>query len=108
MAIVPAMQCASLGGWYPLEIQSASDPDVHYAVHVNPWANRHEQHMCECKSYQYRGRCRHQIAAHDLHCGWNEVEGPEEATELEKKNRECPRCGGPTMWAMWEVEDEDK
>lgn len=105
MAIVPAMQCCTLDGWYPVEIESASEPDLAHVVHVNPWANRSEQHVCECKSYQYRGRCRHQGAAHQLHCGWNEVEGPEEPTDEQRKDRVCPRCDGPAMWAMWEVED---
>lgn len=107
MAIVPKMQCTSLNGWHPVEIESASDPDLGYVVHVNPWANRHEQHVCECKGYQYRGYCRHQAAAHSLHCGWNEVEGPEEITDEQRKDKVCPRCGEPTQWAMWEFDDEE-
>lgn len=106
MNIVPALQCQSLAGWYPYEAQSSSDEDVRYVVHVNPWANRSEQHVCECKSYNYRGKCRHQQEAHANHCGWNELEGPEQATEEHKRDRICPRCDGPAAWAMWEDNGE--
>lgn len=103
--IKPMLQCRTLEGWFPLEIQSGSDPDVNYVVHVNPWG-RSEKNICECKSYLYRGRCKHQKIAHQQICGWNEVEGPEEATPEQRAARECPRCGGPAMWAMWETDDE--
>lgn len=104
MSIVPALQCRSLDGWYPLEIESESDPDKSYVVHVNPWANRSEQHVCECKSYQYRGRCKHQREAHSRHCGWNAMEGPEEPVSTpDGLEKTCPRCGGPAGWAMWEA-----
>src|SRR6476469_2824437 len=100
MNIVPALQCHTLDGWYPKSIPSESDPDVSYVVHVNPWANRSEQHVCECKSYHFRGNCKHQKQAHMDHCGWNEIEGPEEATEAHKKDKLCPRCGEAATWAM--------
>ena len=106
MAIIPTLQCGTLSGWYPQEVQSASDPDVRYVVHVNPWANRHEQHVCECKSYQYRGRCKHQVKAHMEHCGWNEIEGPEVASDKQRSERVCPRCFGPAVFGMWEIPDE--
>ncbi len=104
LSIVPALQCNSLNGWYPARIASASDPDRQYVVHVNPWANRSEQHVCECKSYQYRGHCKHQKEAHLNHCGWNAIEGPEEplVDPAEGVLKECPRCHGPATWAMWE------
>jgi hypothetical protein len=106
MNIVPAMQCCSLDGWYPKLVTSSSDPDKEYVVHVNPWANRSEQHVCECMSYHYRGQCKHQKTAHLEHCGWNEMEGPEEPTEEQRRDRICPRCNGPSMWSMWESHDE--
>lgn len=101
MSIVPALQCRTLDSWYPSKIDSDTDPDKSYTVHVNPWANRSEQHVCECKSYHYRGYCKHQKIAHEQHCGWNEIEGPEEPL----KEMICPRCSGPTMHAMYEVEN---
>ena len=105
MNIIPTLQCRSLDGWYPHEAQSASDEDTRYVVHVNPWANRSEQHVCECRSYHYRGRCRHQGEAHAAHCGWNDAEGPEHATDEQKRDRKCPRCGEDAMWSMWEHND---
>lgn len=106
MNIIPTLQCRSLDGWYPHTVQSGSNEDVRYVVHVNPWANRSEQHVCECKSYQYRGHCKHQKDAHTSHCGWNDAEGPEHATEEQKRDRKCPRCGEEAMWAMWEDNGE--
>ncbi|HEY5443064.1 MAG TPA: hypothetical protein VIJ87_01055 [Pyrinomonadaceae bacterium] len=103
--IVARQQCRSLDGWYPYKAQSSADEDAHYVVHVNPWANRSEQHVCECKGYQYRGRCRHQKEAHLDHCGWNEVDSEIQQTPEEAKNRICPECGGPTHYAMWEVDE---
>jgi anaerobic ribonucleoside-triphosphate reductase len=99
MNIIPAMQCCSLDGWYPYPVQSETDEDKSYVVHVNPWANRSEQNVCECKSYHYRGYCKH-------HCGWNEIEGPEQPTDEQRTSRICPRCGEPAMWAMWETPEE--
>jgi hypothetical protein len=91
LSITPALQCRSLDGWYPYEAESGSDPDKTYIVHV-----------CDCKGYQFRGSCRHQKEAHLNHCGWNAVEGPEKATDEQEAEKVCPRCGGPTGWAMWE------
>lgn len=105
MNIIPALQCRTLDGWYPKEIPSESDEDKKYVIHVNPWANRSEQHVCECKSYQYRGHCKHQKLAHAQHCGWNEIEGPEVASDEQRRERVCPRCEGPAMWAMWESDE---
>lgn len=104
MGIIPALQCRTLDGWYPAQVRSESDPNIHYSVHVNPWANRSEQHVCECKGYLYRGTCKHQKEAHYQHCGWNEIEGPETPLlDAEgKKELTCPRCSGPAHWAMWE------
>lgn len=107
MGIIPAVQCRTLDGWYPLQVRSESDPNIHYSVHVNPWANRSEQHVCECKSYLYRGYCKHQKEAQIQHCGWNEIEGPEEKLTNHDGSviLECPRCAGPAHWAMWEQND---
>jgi hypothetical protein len=106
VAIIPALQCTSLNGWYPIEIPSESDPDHNYVVHVNPWANRSEQHVCECKAYQFRGRCKHQGMAHRKHCGWNQMEEPDLLTDMHIEHKLCPKCGEPTSWGMWEENNE--
>lgn len=103
--IVAKQQCRTLDGWYPHEVTSSQDEDQKYVVHVNPWANRSEQHVCECKGYQFRGRCRHQKEAHQNHCGWNAAESVESQTPEQERNRICPRCGGPTHYSMWEVNE---
>lgn len=106
MAIRPAFQCRTLDGWFPTPVQSESNEDINYIVHVNPWANRSEQHVCECPGYTYRGRCKHQAMAHNAICGWNEIEGPEEASADDIQARRCPRCAGPAHYAMWDDEGE--
>jgi len=108
MNIIPALQCRSLDGWYPAQIQSSSDEDTRYVVHVNPWANRSEQHVCECKSYHYRGRCKHQAEAHKLIVAGMRWKVQKRQLTNTKRNKICPRCGGPAMWSMWESNGESE
>lgn len=104
MKIIPVQQCRSLEGWMPIEIPSRTDPDLKYVVHTNPWGTASEN-ICQCKSYLYRGRCAHQEFAHAEICGWNQAFSYEQQTDAQKKEMECPRCFGATMWCM-EVEDD--
>lgn len=106
--IIPVQQCRSLDGWVPIQVDSSSDPDKKYVVHVNPWGIPTEN-ICECKGFQYRGSCRHQIAAVEDICGWHEMHAhPQHEIQSDHQREEliCPRCDGPTMYVMEVVEDK--
>jgi hypothetical protein len=105
MDIRPFQTCRSLEGWFVVRIESSSDPGKRYVVHVNPWGDTAEN-ICECQGYLYRGHCRHQTMAKDAVCGWQEGLGEEVQTEMQRKMKTCPRCGGPTRWEFEVVEPE--
>lgn len=44
---------------------------------------------CECKGFQFRGKCKHIALAESQHCGWNAFVDGGEPT----KDKGCPRCG---------------
>lgn len=73
-------------------------------VLVNPWGIDAEN-ICECKSYVYRGSCKHQVIAHQQICRWNERDGLEVQAVSQEKSKTCPRCGGPTRIQI-EVDNE--
>lgn len=93
----PVQRCKSLEGWQPVLVPSASS-DRQYVVHVNPWGQPSEA-ICECKSYQYRSTCRHQLEAIAQICGWSDEDGEEQNLE-QQKERICPRCHGKTYYTM--------
>lgn len=98
-------QCRSCEGWTPVEIQSQSDIDTKYVIMVSPWDD-HNDNICDCKGYKFRGHCSHQYRASAAVCRWSETEGPEGQTPRQKDEQECPRCGMPTKYQMEYVEDE--
>lgn len=106
MELKPYQACRTSEAWVPIEIPSHSDPQLRYVIHVCPWGNSTEN-ICECPGYFHRGQCRHQKEAMDALCGWTELHDPQRfvQTELERQNKICPRCKGPTTWKM-EVADE--
>lgn len=112
MEIHPYQACRTTEGWVPIEIPSSSDPNVMYTILVCPWENPAEN-LCECPGYMFQGRCKHQAMAQMQVCGWTElqVKPPKMEpafvqNEAQRKNKICPRCGGPTMWRM-EVDESD-
>lgn len=102
--IVPYQICRSLDGWVPIEIDSATDPNRTYVILVNPWGTAAES-ICECKSYEFRGQCKHQPLALLRICGWSAISSPEQQGDVDTKAMTCPRCGGHTKWEM-EVFDD--
>lgn len=101
------LQCKTLQGKYPLEIPSETEPGKSYIVTIDPFANRSELHSCSCPSYHYRGRCKHQRIAHLSLCGWSELVDNGELTERHRSDMICPRCAGPTIYGIWDVEEDD-
>jgi hypothetical protein len=83
-------ECAKNGGWQEVEVPS-SDGEGFYLVTLPPWDRTSSEAVCECQSYEYRGKCRHQHEALGMVCSWTELDGKPQ----EKKNT-CPECGGPT------------
>jgi hypothetical protein len=100
----PYQSCRTSEGWVPVLIPSETEKRD-YTVMVCPW-NHYRENICECLGYLYGSHCKHQLAAQEKLCRWSESEGPEEQTEEQRKNKVCPRCGGPTSWQL-EIVDED-
>jgi hypothetical protein len=92
-------ECRSNDGWQPIEVQSKSDHDVRHLVLCASWVAPRE-YICDCKGYQFRAKCSHQLDAAKLFCRWTELDGPETQTDAQKRARVCPRCEGPTHKIM--------
>lgn len=88
-------ECSSLSEWQEIEIESSSDPDLYYVVTLPPWDRTESEAVCECPSFEYRGRCRHQYEAMSMVCQWTELDGQSQTPE-QKTNHVCPDCGGKT------------
>lgn len=71
---------------------------------VCPW-DVVQECICECPGYLHHGHCKHQFEAFNSLCRWNEIDGPEEQSSEQKKNKVCPRCGGITKYELEVVED---
>jgi hypothetical protein len=95
--LVQVQHCVSAEPWFELTIGSHSHPDVEYRVKVAWPDDTMDELICECESYLYRGRCRHQQEAFAILCRWHQLEGPETQTVEQLKNRICPRCGDETI-----------
>lgn len=104
MTIELVQECRSNEGYQPIEVKSSSDPHVHYLVLAASWLAPRE-YICECKSYQFRHRCKHQLEATKTFCRWTESEGPEQQTDEQRKLLQCPRCKGPTRRVMEEIDE---
>lgn len=95
-------ECGSSRGWVELEVPSSSPENPPYLVTIPPWDREEEEISCSCRSYEFRGRCRHQREALTFLCHWRE--GLKEQTEREKKMRICPVCGSKTIVIVEEEE----
>lgn len=97
MSIVITQYCVSIEPWFEIPVRSLTEPDQVYRVLV-PWPDdQADDLICECKSFLYRGHCRHQQEAFDSLCRWVSNEGPEEQTPEQHREHVCPRCGAPTI-----------
>lgn len=88
-------ECASNGGFQSVNVTS-SDGTTAYAVLLPPWDRKESEAVCECPSYEFRGRCRHQREALTLVCNWSELDGQPQSAE-QRSNHVCPECGGRTQ-----------
>lgn len=92
------------GGWQEVAVPSSTDKDVKYVVSLPPWERTEDEIVCECPSYEFRGKCRHQREALNLVCNWSALDGKPQLA-VEKKKMICPECGGRTQVVVLE-EDE--
>lgn len=89
-------ECAKVSGFVEVEVPSATDPDYFYLVTIPPWDRKESEAVCECESYLFRGRCRHQREALGMVCNWTELDGQPQTAEQRSKYI-CPECGGKTQ-----------
>lgn len=93
-------ECASLSEWREIEVPSSEEGKT-YLVTIPPWEATEVEVVCECRSYEYRGRCRHQREAMKYLCHWSSLEG-DRATPEQVRKQICPECGGPTNTVLIE------
>lgn len=85
-------ECSTLSRFTVVEIPSATDSETVYQVILPPWDRTEEDVVCDCPSYEYRGRCRHQREALGKACKWSELDGvPQEQAGV------CPECESDTV-----------
>ena len=65
-------------------------------------------YICDCKGFEFAGRCKHRLMAEGRRCRWEEGKLPCQ-NEVERKARICPACGAETILVAEKenVEDED-
>lgn len=107
MDLTPVQVCRTLDGWSPVQIASGSTKGLHYTVLVNPYVTVRE-FVCDCKGFEFRGQCKHQRQALLHVCWWPKVirDPQPEQTDVQRRNKECPQCGGETKWEMVDAEEE--
>jgi hypothetical protein len=94
-------ECGRNHGWQEVEVPSSSEEGVSYSVSLPPWERTEDEIVCECPSYEFRGRCRHQREAMNLICNWTELDGKKQ-TDSEYVERLCPECGSRTRFVVIE------
>jgi len=94
-------ECKTLTEWQEVMVAS-SQGDKEYLVLLPPWDRTEKEAVCECQSYEYRGKCRHQREALSMICSWSELDGKKQTPD-ERKGHLCPDCGGPTNMVVLSV-----
>ena len=106
MDLVPVQICNTTLGWSPVHVSSSSDDGVKYLVLVSPFVPVHE-FVCECKGFEYRGKCSHQRRALDQTCWWPLGAYKEEQSDEQRRHKVCPHCGNSTRWEMVDAEEAE-
>lgn len=83
--------CSNTVGWTVVEVDSESHPGTVYTVVISDW-----DYLCDCKGFEFSGKCKHKAVADQLRCKWEEGSAPCQSL-LERKTHTCPLCGAPTV-----------
>lgn len=95
-------RCQNATGWTVVDVDSTSDPSVVYRVVISEW-----DYICDCKGFEFNGKCKHREIADILRCRWEEGDDPNQSA-MERSARICPQCGAPTLLvAEREYDGED-
>lgn len=105
MSLRQIHRCVSHQPYTVFDVPSKSQRNLIYEVYSVFPDDPPEDYVCTCQGFCYRGTCAHQTLAHHDRCLWHELKGPEEQTPEQKRDCQCPRCGGET-YIMAEDVDE--
>ena len=93
--LVPMVMCASNEH---CEVQvPSSDGKKTYTLTFGRVHGKRYSHgwTCNCKSFQFRGQCKHEEEAEKQRCSWHQQWDGGKA-----KNGKCPECGGEVVAVM--------
>ena len=73
---------------------------VRFGRDYSPNRQYEYDYTCTCKSFEYRGTCKHIKAVRSQRCGWHGQFDAGEPVEVPVSDEypngyACPRCGGP-------------
>ena len=84
-------RCSNAVGWTVVEVESESNPGTMYRVVISDW-----DYLCDCKGFEFNGKCKHRAMAEALRCRWEEGNAPCQSN-VERQSHICPTCGSPTI-----------
>lgn len=83
-------QCSNAEGWTVVDVDSSKGDKV-YKVAISEY-----DYICDCRGFEFNGKCKHRALAEQLRCRWEEGELPCQS-EVERRSHTCPLCGSQTI-----------
>ena len=87
LSIIYSQQCKFP---YAMEVEGSTGNVYTVSGLVN------ELPQCTCKAFIHRHRCKHIRMAFEQICGWHKEYSDEVQTEVQERDRVCPRCNKET------------